>query len=139
MPLAPDDRQTQYLACEPAARDTTLEPVLQWIDAHLDYDLTLAEIAVQARTTERTLTRRFKQQLGTTPHEWILRARVRRARALLDSADHTIEEIATRVGFQSAERLRRHFNRLVGMSPTTYRHAGEGSHLTRISAAPVVA
>jgi transcriptional regulator GlxA family with amidase domain len=123
VPLERDGGQAQYIAHEPAATSTTLEPVLQWMDTHLQRRLTLAAIAAQAHTSTRTLTRRFREQLDTTPLEWVLRARVRRAQALLESTDRTIEEIATHAGFESAATLRLHFRRLVGVSPTQYRRA----------------
>jgi transcriptional regulator GlxA family with amidase domain len=123
VPLEREGGQAQYIAHEPAATSTTLEPVLQWMDAHLRGRVTLAAIAAQARTSTRTLTRRFRHQLDTTPLAWMLRARVRRAQALLESTDHTIEEIATQAGFESAATLRLHFSRLVGVSPTRYRRA----------------
>jgi transcriptional regulator GlxA family with amidase domain len=123
VPLERDGGQAQYIAHQPAATNTTLEPVLQWMDTHLQRALTLSEIAAQARTSTRTLSRRFKQQLGTTPLSWVLGTRVRRAQALLESSDHTIEEIAAQVGFESAATLRLHFRRIVGVSPTRYRRA----------------
>lgn len=123
VPLERDGGQAQYIAHEPAARNTTLEPVLLWMESRLQRSLTLAEIAAQARTSVRTLSRRFNQQLGTTPLTWMVRARVRRAQALLESTDHAIEQIATEVGFESAATLRLHFRRIVGVSPTRYRRA----------------
>jgi transcriptional regulator GlxA family with amidase domain len=56
-----------------------------------------------------------------TPLGWVLKARVRRAQALLESTTATIEEVATQVGFESAATLRGHFHQLVGVNPTTYR------------------
>jgi transcriptional regulator GlxA family with amidase domain len=123
VPLERDGGQAQYIAHEPAATSTTLAPVLQWMDTRLQQRLTLAAIAAHAHTSTRTLTRRFREQLDTTPLAWLLRVRVRRAQALLESTDHTIEEIATNAGFESAATLRLHFGRLVGVSPTRYRRA----------------
>jgi AraC family transcriptional regulator, transcriptional activator FtrA len=53
----------------------------------------------------------------------MLSARVRRAQALLESTGHTVEEVATQVGFESAATLRLHFHRIVGVNPTAYRRA----------------
>jgi transcriptional regulator GlxA family with amidase domain len=61
-----------------------------------------------------------------TPLGWVLRARVRRAQALLESTTATIEEVATQTGFESAATLRAHFHRLVGVNPTTYRRTMGG-------------
>jgi len=123
VPLERDGGQAQYIAEESSASTTALEPVLQWMDTHLQQGLTLADIAAHACTSTRTLSRRFKQQLGMTPLMWVLRARVRRAQALLESSGHSVEEVATQVGFESAATLRLHFHRIVGVSPTAYRRA----------------
>jgi transcriptional regulator GlxA family with amidase domain len=123
VPLERDGGQAQYIEHEPAAGNTALEPVLQWMETQLQRGLTLGEIAAHARTSTRTLSRRFKQQLGTTPLAWMLRARVRRAQALLESTSHNVEEVATHVGFESAATMRLHFHRIVGVSPTAYRRA----------------
>jgi transcriptional regulator GlxA family with amidase domain len=123
VPLERDGGQAQYITHEPAATNTTIEPVLRWMESHLERGLTLHEIAAQAHTSVRTLNRRFRQQLGTTPLTWMSRARVRRGQALLESTDHTIEEIATQIGFETAATLRLHFRRIVGVSPTRYRRA----------------
>jgi transcriptional regulator GlxA family with amidase domain len=56
-----------------------------------------------------------------TPLQWILRARVDRARELLEQTDVPITEVASRTGLGSDANLRRHFGTLVGTSPTAYR------------------
>ena len=121
VPLLRDGGQAQYIAHEPSRMSTALAPVLEWMDEHLEGELSLATIADRARTSTRTLSRRFKEQTGMTPLGWVLGARVRRAQALLESTTATIEEIAAQVGFESAATLRGHFHRLVGVNPTTYR------------------
>jgi transcriptional regulator GlxA family with amidase domain len=137
VPLERDGGQAQYIADEPAATNTALEPVLQWMETQLERGLTLADIATHAHTSTRTLSRRFKQQLGTTPLSWMLRARVRRAQALLESTGHSIEEVATQVGFESAATLRLHFRQIVGVSPTAYRRALGTLSPSSVAAAPV--
>ena len=56
--------------------------------------------------TTRTLNRRFREQTGTTPHQWLLRARVQRAQELLEHSELPVERIAEQVGFASAMPLR---------------------------------
>jgi transcriptional regulator GlxA family with amidase domain len=126
VPLVRDGGQTQYIAEEPSGMGTALAPVLEWMDKHLDHEWSLATIADRAHTSTRTLSRRFKEQTGMTPLAWVLGARVRRAQALLESTTATIEEVAARVGFESAATLRTHFHRLVGVNPTTYRRTMGG-------------
>jgi transcriptional regulator GlxA family with amidase domain len=131
VPLVRDGGQAQYIAEEPSRTGTALAPVLEWMEENLERELSLATIANRAHTSTRTLSRRFKEQTGMTPLGWVLRARVRRAQALLESTTATIEEVAAQVGFESAATLRGHFHQLVGVNPTTYRRTMGG---TRIAA-----
>ena len=71
----------------------------------------------------RTLSRRFREQVGTTPVRWIASARVRRAQQLLETTNLSIEQVATEVGFKSTSVLREHFGGIVGTTPLAYRRA----------------
>jgi transcriptional regulator GlxA family with amidase domain len=71
----------------------------------------------------RTLNRRFREQTGTTPLQWLLRHRIRQAQYLLEATDHPIDRIAAQVGFGSPTAFRDRFKRIVGTSPHTYRAA----------------
>ena len=75
----------------------------------------------------RTLYRRFREQTGTTPAQWVTRARVRRAQQLLETTGHAVERVASLVGFASATTLRVQFQQIVGTSPKAYRRAFRGS------------
>jgi len=91
--------------------------------AHLRQPLTLERLASHAATSTRMLSRRFTERTGTTPLQWILLARVRRAQQLLETTRHSVERIATEVGFGAAPAFRDRFNRIVGTSPQRYRRA----------------
>ncbi|OHV36938.1 MULTISPECIES: GlxA family transcriptional regulator [Pseudofrankia] len=124
MPLERAGGQAQFIAHEPPAPDgVSLEPLLRWLADHLDRDLSLDDIARQAALSTRTLTRRFREQTGTTPAQWLTRARLRHAQQLLESTDHPVEWIATQVGYGSPSTFRDRFRRLVGTSPQSYRRA----------------
>nr|WP_231864359.1 helix-turn-helix domain-containing protein [Sorangium cellulosum] len=124
MPLERDGGQSQFILHEPPAPDgSSLEPLLRWIEESLDKPLTLEDIARRAALSVRTLSRRFREQTGTTPLQWLLRARVRRAQQLLETTGHSVESIAARVGFGSPTAFREHFQRLVTTSPQAYRRA----------------
>jgi transcriptional regulator GlxA family with amidase domain len=71
----------------------------------------------------RTLSRQFRAQVGTTPHEWLVRARVDRAKVLLETTSLPIERIAPSVGFGSVAAFRAQFRRIAGTSPLAYRRA----------------
>jgi transcriptional regulator GlxA family with amidase domain len=122
MPLERAGGQAQFIAYAPPTSDGgSLEPVLAWIEQNLRKDLTLATIAHHAATSTRTLSRRFRDQVGTTPVHWVARARVRRAQRLLEATRLSVERVASDVGFRSAAVLREHFGEIVGTSPGAYR------------------
>jgi transcriptional regulator GlxA family with amidase domain len=127
MPLERDGGQSQFIIHAPPAPDgSSLEPLLRWLEERLHEPLTLEDIARRAALSVRTLNRRFREQTGTTPLQWLLRARVRRAQHLLETTGHSVEAIAGKVGFGSATALREHFQRLVTTSPQAYRRAFRG-------------
>jgi transcriptional regulator GlxA family with amidase domain len=125
MPLEREGGQAQFIVHDlpPAPSGATLEPLLHWLEDHCDRDLTVDEIAAQAGMSTRTLNRRFREQTGTTPLQWLHRARVRRAQHLLETTPYPVERIATQIGFGSPTAFRERFRRVVGTSPQAYRRA----------------
>lgn len=121
MPLERAGGQAQFIVYQPPQSPSTLQPLLQWMEKRLDRPLTLASLARQAEVSIRTLSRRFSEQLGVTPLQWMLHARVRRAQHALETTDLSIEEVALSAGFSSSTSLREHFARMVGTSPRAYR------------------
>ena len=99
----------------------TFGPVLDWISEHLDEQLPVEELASRFAMSPRTFARRFRDEVGTTPHAWITTRRVMRAEELLEATDHPVERIAAEVGFGNAAALRHHFVRARGVSPQDYR------------------
>jgi transcriptional regulator GlxA family with amidase domain len=94
----------------------------EWALAHLAEPLTLDLLARNAKVSARTFSRRFVEDTGYTPMQWVLRARVDLARELLERTDLGVEQIAARVGLGTGANLRLHFQRILGTSPTEYRH-----------------
>jgi transcriptional regulator GlxA family with amidase domain len=126
-PLEREGGQAQFIVTPPAApQGAELEPLLRWMEANAARDLTLAEVADHAGMSTRTLNRRFREQTGTTPLQWLHRARVRQAQHLLETTRHPVELIASRVGFGSATAFRDRFKRIAGTSPNAYRAAFQG-------------
>ncbi|MFI6992734.1 GlxA family transcriptional regulator [Nonomuraea wenchangensis] len=122
-PLEREGGQAQFVAHArpPAPRGSLLEPVLSWIEDNLAGEVTPAAMAARAGMSERTFGRRFREQTGTTPLQWLLRARVRRAQLLLETTDHGVERVAAQAGFGSATAFRDRFKRVVGVTPQSYR------------------
>ncbi|WP_329126733.1 GlxA family transcriptional regulator [Streptomyces sp. NBC_01465] len=123
MPLEREGGQAQFIVHDyaPSPQGSTLAPLLNWLQDNLSSDLTLADIAAHAGTSTRTLIRRFREQTGTTPLQWLHRARIRQAQHLLETTHHTVERIGTQVGFGSPTAFRDRFKRTTGVSPHTYR------------------
>ena len=122
MPLERHGGQAQFISHPlPYPEGTTLEPLLRWMDAHLQETLTVDRLAAQAGLSPRTFCRRFHEQTGTTSLRWLHRARIRRAQVLLETSDQAVERIGILVGFGSPAGFRDQFRRLVGTSPQSYR------------------
>lgn len=125
MPLEREGGQAQFIVHDrpPTPRGSALEPVLRWMRDSAANDLTLDDIAAHAGMSTRTLNRRFREQTGTTPLQWLLRSRIRQAQYLLEGTDHPVDRIAAQVGFGSPTAFRDRFKRIVGTSPHAYRAA----------------
>ena len=114
--------QAQFVAVPvPARDDHPLAALFPWVIERLEHPLTVADLARQARMSSRNLGRHFRAATGTTPLQWMLTQRIRRAQELLETTDDSVEAIATATGMGTATTLRRHFNRAVGVPPNTYR------------------
>ncbi len=122
MPLERSGGQAQFIEHAAPAVDG-MAPLLEWLAKHVAEDLSLAAIAKRAALSTRTLSRRFREEVGMTPAAWVAKARVRRAQQLLEMGELPIERVADAVGFRSATVLRDHFTRAVGTTPTQYRRA----------------
>ncbi|MFI9807368.1 helix-turn-helix domain-containing protein [Streptomyces sp. NPDC052301] len=122
-----DGGQAQYIERPlPKAPCDTVGEVLAWMEAHLDQEVTVEQLAARARMAPRTFARRFQQETGTTPYRWLLRQRVLRAQELLEGTDETMDAIAWRTGFGTAAALRHQFVRALGTTPNAYRRAFRG-------------
>ncbi|MFD6155683.1 helix-turn-helix domain-containing protein [Nocardia sp. NPDC060256] len=124
MPPHREGGQLQYAAPpHPTQIDGSLAPLLEWITARLSEPLTVEHLATQAAVSPRTLARRFTDQLGIGPGQWLLAQRIAVARELLETSDLPLDAIARRVGLSSPTNLRRRFLRALGTTPGAYRRA----------------
>ncbi|KOV85713.1 GlxA family transcriptional regulator [Nocardia sp. NRRL S-836] len=116
--------QSQFIDLSvPAQDDDGLTPVLDWARERLDEPLTIGSLARRAAVSPRTFYRRLHAATGTTPLQWLLNERVARAQVLLESTDLSVEKIAALSGIGTANNLRHHFLKQVGVSPSDYRQA----------------
>ncbi|MFF5087866.1 GlxA family transcriptional regulator [Streptomyces niveus] len=93
----------------------------EWALRRLGEPLTLTALARHAAVSPRTFSRRFVEDTGYTPMQWIMRARVDAARELLERSELSIEQIATDVGLGTGTNLRLHFQSTLGTTPSAYR------------------
>jgi transcriptional regulator GlxA family with amidase domain len=92
-------------------------------------DHSVPRLAERAALSERHLARLFMKETGTTPARFVERIRVEAARDLLEAGPTPAETIAQRVGFGSAETMRRAFLRVLGVGPADYRARFGRTHL----------
>jgi AraC family transcriptional regulator len=103
-----------------------LRHVTEYIEAHLDEDLTLAELANVAGFSLSHFKPLFKQAVGVPVHRFVLERRVERARALLLQGRKSMGEIALEAGFSHPSHMARCMRRVIGLSPSQVAHAGSG-------------
>ncbi|HEX5526370.1 MAG TPA: helix-turn-helix domain-containing protein [Solirubrobacterales bacterium] len=124
--VAPPHReggQAQYFKAQAEARGDSLEGTRHWIAERLAEPLDVASMSRHAGVSPRTFARRFREETGTTPLQWLLSQRVLEARRLLEETDLPVETIAWRTGFGTAASLRDHFRRATATTPTAYRRS----------------
>lgn len=123
-----DGGQAQFIPTPQHARVASddLAKLLDWLVEDLERDVSVAEMATYMAMSERTFMRRFREATGTTPFQWVLTQRTRRAQVLLETTDRDMEWIARRSGFGTAANLRDRFRREFGTTPTAYRRTFQG-------------
>jgi transcriptional regulator GlxA family with amidase domain len=92
-----------------------------WALEHLAEPIGLGDLARHAGMSVRTFTRRFREETGETAGTWLVRARVDRARHLLETTDLPVDRVAADAGFGTTTSLRQHLGAAVGLSPLAYR------------------
>ena len=104
-----------------AAERRSLQDLQVWIAENLAKDLSVEVLAERAAMSTRNFARVFAQELGTTPARYVEQVRIEAARAQLASTDDSVDQVANRCGFSSAELLRRCFLRHFKVAPSQYR------------------
>lgn len=124
VPPQRDGGQRQYIDQPiPVRYSEGFAPQLDWMLANLDKQHTVAALAARANMSARTFARRFVEETGRTPMQWITDQRVLYARRLLEETDLDIDRVADRCGFGTATLLRHHFRRIIGVTPSDYRRS----------------
>jgi transcriptional regulator GlxA family with amidase domain len=122
VPPQRDGGQRQYIERPiPVKCSERFAPHLDWILANLDKPHTVTTLARRAHMSGRTFARRFVEETGRTPMQWVTDQRVLLARRLLEETTLDIDSIAEQCGFGTATLLRHHFRRIIGVTPSDYR------------------
>jgi AraC-like DNA-binding protein len=97
-----------------------------WIDEHSAQDIDLARIAQAAGLSVFHFLRLFAAVIGVTPHQYLVRCRLRKAAHLLADEDRPVTDVALDVGFADLSNFVRSFHRAAGLSPRAFRRASRG-------------
>ncbi len=97
-----------------------------WIDAHSHREIDLEAAAKQAALSPFHFLRLFSATLGVTPHQYLLRSRLRHAARLLANDDVSVTDVAYDVGFGDLSNFVRTFHRAAGVSPMRFRQVARG-------------
>jgi AraC family transcriptional regulator len=98
-----------------------LRLVLDYIEENLASDLSMAELAAVVDMSPCRFARVFREAMGLPPHQFVLRKRIARARAMLEASSTPISEISCSLGFESQSHFTAVFHKLVGTTPAAYR------------------
>jgi AraC family transcriptional regulator len=97
-----------------------LAQVIEYVDEYLDQNVGLSELAQVASMSQYHFTRLFKQSVGITPHQYLIKQRVERAQRLLRQPDLSIADVALQCGFANQGHLSYHFKRLLNTTPRAF-------------------
>ena len=119
--------QSQFSALAELGGDgAQFAPLLDWIRAHLDQQLTVESLAAESAMSPRNFSRAFTREMGMSPAKAVERLRLEVARERVENSPEPIEKIAARLGFHDPERMRRAFLRAFGQPPQAMRRLARG-------------
>ncbi|EKQ68321.1 DNA-binding domain-containing protein, AraC-type [Leptolyngbyaceae cyanobacterium JSC-12] len=98
-----------------------LRQAIEYIQAHLGEDLSLNDIANELGMSQYYFCHLFKRSTGISPHQFLIRQRVERAKLLLKQPERTITSVALECGFANQSHFARCFCQYIGMNPNQFR------------------
>ncbi|MFI5568419.1 GlxA family transcriptional regulator [Streptomyces sp. NPDC051740] len=117
-----DGGQAQYIERPvPDPQQASTSAARAWALGRLHEPIQLRDMAAREAMSVRTFTRRFREESGVSPGQWLTRQRVERARHLLESTDLSVDQVARDAGFGTAQSMRQHLQTALGVTPTAYR------------------
>ena len=119
------DHDAARLACSARDRKRAVEAA-HWLEERAHEALDLQRVAREVGLSPFHFLRIFSRVLGVTPHQYLVRARLRRAARLLAERERSITELALEVGFADLSNFIRTFRRAAGVSPSGFRELARG-------------
>ncbi|AZM61668.1 MULTISPECIES: GlxA family transcriptional regulator [unclassified Streptomyces] len=117
-----DGGQAQYIPRPvPEERQASTGGARAWALGRLHEPILLRDMAARESMSVRTFTRRFREECGVSPGQWLTQQRVERARHLLESTGLSMDQVARDAGFGTAQSMRQHLQAALGVTPTAYR------------------
>ena len=98
-----------------------LRRVLDYVEGHLEEDISLSSLAKEAGMSLFHFSRAFRQSTDQSPYQYVLHRRIERAKALLRSSEFTVSEVGLRTGFVQQNHFARLFQKKSGVTPTAFR------------------
>jgi AraC family transcriptional regulator len=119
-------RAQRSMTARSVDRRRAIESAL-WIDEHAHQPVSLESAARQADLSPFHFLRLFARVLGVTPHQYLVRSRLRRAARLLTDSSRSVTDVAFDAGFADVSNFVRTFHRAAGVSPRRFRQAAQGN------------
>jgi len=118
-------RRSDQLVAQPKtpAANERIKATIKWLDENYGSRVSVKRMAERALMSERNFLRRFKAEVGLSPHEYLCRIRLEIARQLLVNTGLPVDKIARHCGLFNGNHLRKHFLKHFGVTPGEYRSA----------------
>jgi len=113
--------QSQFVEPNIKREPSVFENTLNWALENLTTDISIDDLAAKSHMSRRTFDRHFRNSHGCSAKQWLINQRVNLAKTTLEQSKASIERIACVSGFESANTLRHHFRKNLGVSPRQYR------------------
>src|SRR5499427_5605438 len=110
-----------------------LRKVREFVHAKMEDELSLGELAQSVGLSTAHFAEMFRKSMGETPHQFVLRVRIERAKEMLRSAESRVLDVAIACGFKTQQHFARVFRQLCGSTPTEYRREFQGHVVPRAS------
>ncbi len=112
--------QAQFVETPVIEKHHKFAKTLDWAIEQLNTILKVDDLANHANMSRRSFDRHFKASIGMPPKEWLNQQRINLAKSLLEHEKLTMDDLASRVGFDNTVTLRFNFHKFVGISPSEY-------------------